>query len=223
MPSNRGLSRPSAVSPWVACVVGLLGLALAGAQTRLLAQDNVLDLRLVEVNGDGDVTYQNFIYARSLADGRFLAQALYLRLPQDSYGEVAVGGGVRAALLGDLSVYLMASLAKASDASYAQPALFLQDAQGRLTGSLYLQRYTPLNDDGVAQWLVDALEAQYGIAGPVAIGAALHAYRPEGGDWLTKLGPKLVVSDRFGTTEIRATWLDAGGGHEFQIRRVWVF
>jgi len=58
------------------------------------------DLRVLEANGDLDVTYQNFIYARSFGEGRFLAQALYLRIPStadgvEDYHEVAVAGGVQ--------------------------------------------------------------------------------------------------------------------------------
>ena len=221
---DRGDTLPRRAPP-LSLVLGL-ALSLGGAPAALSGQDNVLDLRLLEANSDFDVTYQNFIYARSLGGGRFLAQALYLRIPAPDtadYNELAVGGGVRAAALGDLAVYLMASLARATDDNYLEPALLAQDALGRFTASLYLQHYAPLGDDGIDQWLIDSLEAQYAVRAPVSLGAALYAYRPAGGDWLTKIGPKVALADRLGSTELRATWRDGGGGHELQLRRIWIF
>lgn len=66
------------------CVL-TVAVLLTGPTARLTCQDNVLDLRVVEFNADRAITYQNFIYARSLAGGRFLVQVLYLRLPRDKY------------------------------------------------------------------------------------------------------------------------------------------
>jgi hypothetical protein len=198
-------------------------LALVCLPVALAGQDNLLDLRLAELNEDADVTYQNFIYSRSFAGGRFLGQALYLRLPLDDYNEVSVGGGIRALSLGDANLYGMASVAKATDAWYVEPAILLLDVAGRLTGSLYVQRYTPLSDEGIVQWLVDTIEAQYAVTGPFALGAALYAYRPEGGDWLTKVGPKASLADRLGATEVRVTRVSPGESFEFLIRRLLIF
>ena len=196
---------------------------LAWPTARLACQDNVLDLRVVEVNTDRAITYQSFAYARSLAGGRFLAQALYLRLPQDKYNEVAVGVGVRIGMIGDAAAYLMAGAGSATDASYAEPALLVQDIKGRFTGALFFQRYVPVSGAGVGQWLIDPLEMQYAVRGPLYLGAALYAYQAEGGEWLTKIGPKLGVNDRFGATEVRVASVNQGGGHEIQLRRIVVF
>ena len=187
------------------------------------AQANVLDLRVVEVNETRDVTYQNFIYARSFAGGKLLAQALYLRLPQFDYNEVAIAPGVRAITRGQVNVYALAGIASATEAAYFEPAVLAQDLSGRLTGTLYLQRYMPLESGGVGQWLLDTFEMQYVVHDPVFVGGAFYAYRPDGGAWLTKLGPKVGFADKFGSTEIRIAHVNAGGGTEFQLRRIVVF
>jgi hypothetical protein len=197
--------------------------AWASQTSTVSAQDNLLDLRVVELTEEGDVTYQNVIYSRSFAEGRFLAQALYLRLPREDYNEVAVGGGARVVSLRDASAYLLISVAKATDSEYLEPALLVLDVAGRLTGSLYLQRYMPVGEDGIVQWLIDTLELQYGVRGPFALGAALYAYRPEGGEWLTKVGPKVALADRFGATELRLTRVNQSGGYELLLRRMLIF
>lgn len=203
----------------------VLAAAVLGALpvTAAKGQDNVLDLRVVEFNADREITYQNFIFSRNLSGGRFFVQALYLRLPRDKYNEVAAGVGVRVASLGDAAVYLVAGVGSATDANYAEPALLVQDTKGRLTGSLFAQRYVPLSSAGVGQWLVDAFELQYAVRGPLFLGAALYAYQAQGGDWLTKIGPKVGVNDSYGSTELRVTAVSHGGGHEIQLRRILVF
>ncbi len=64
---------------------------------------------------------------------------------------------------------------------------------------------------------------QYVVRGPFYLGAALYAYQAEGGDWLTKIGPKVGINDKYGSTEVRATAVSHGGGHEVQFRRIVVF
>jgi hypothetical protein len=196
-------------------------LAVFGAAP-LAAQDNVLDLRVAEFNNHGDFTYQNFIYARNLDSARFMVQALYLRLPDLGYREGAVAVGWRAAARGPLSAYLLAGAASATDAPYFEPALFVVGTGDRWSGSMYLQRYTPVNGRGIAQWLVDPLEVQYRVTGPFQVGTALYAYRPAGGDWLTKLGLKLGIVDPLGFTEVRISQVNTGG-QEFQLRRIFAF
>ena len=62
---------------------------------RLRAQDNTLDLRFLELDNKGNVTYQNFIYARMIDSSRWMAQALYLRLPSaGNYGESPLASGI---------------------------------------------------------------------------------------------------------------------------------
>jgi hypothetical protein len=198
---------------------------LARPTAPLACQDNVLDLRVVEVNSHHDVTYQNFIYARSLAGGKYLAQALYLRLPGIKYNEVAVGAGLRIASFGDASAYIIAGVGSATDANYAEPALLVQDTKGRLTYAVFFQRYVPLNNTVTVpgQWLIDPLEIQYAVYGPLYLGAALYAFKPGSDAWLTKVGPKLGVNDKFGSTEVRMTSVSQGGGHQVQLRRIVVF
>ena len=212
-------------------VVTLVALCASPTAT-LLCQDNAFDLRIVEVNAKRDITYQNFIYARSLAGGRFLAQANYLRLPGDKYSEVAAGIGVRVGTFGDASVYVIAGAGRTTEAllpgltvhvNYAEPAILVQDTKGRLTGTLYVQRYVAVNHDGVGQWLLDMLEAQYAVRGPLYFGAVVYAYRADGDSWLTKVGPKIGVSDRFGSTEARMARANRDGSPEIQLRRIVVF
>ena len=154
------------------------------------AQQNVVDLRFLEIDSHGDVRYQNFIYDRTSADGRFLFEGLYLRVPPDDYDEVSIGGGYRVLRAADLQVYGLVHVAEATDGAYVQPALLLLDTAGRFTGSLFVQHYAPLSDRGVHQWLVDSAEAQYR---PRSIRDRRVGvlFKPAGGDWLTKVGPKV--------------------------------
>ena len=198
-------------------------LALLARPAVLACQDNALDLRVAEFNAKRDLTYQNFIYARSFAGGRFIAQVNYLRLAPAKYSEVAAGLGIRITTVGDASVYVIGGFGRATDANYAEPAILVQDTKGRLTGAAYIQRYQPLSDAGVGQWLLDMLEVQYNVHGPFNLGAALYAYQAEGGSWLTKVGPTLSVNDRLGSTGIRVTSVSQAGGHEIQLRRILVF
>jgi hypothetical protein len=203
---------------WLAATM----VVLSGAATPAAAQQNVVDLRFLEIDSSGDVRYQNFIYDRTSADGRFLFEALYLRVPPDDYQEVSIGGGVRVVRARDLQGYLLVHGARASDGGYVQPALLLLDTAGRFTGSLFVQHYAPLSDKGVHQWLVDSAEAQYGVRGPVAIGVSAYLFKPAGGDWLTKVGPKIAIADGHGATELRVARINQGG-YAFQLRRLFVF
>ncbi len=123
----------------------LSALPLLAAPVSLPCQDNALDLRFVEFNSHNDVTYQNFIYARTLAGGKFIAQADYLRLPINKYDEVAVAVGIRVGAIGDATLYALAGFGHATDASYAEPAVFIQDTKGRFTYAVFFQRYEPVN------------------------------------------------------------------------------
>jgi hypothetical protein len=186
------------------------------------AQPNVLDLRVAEVTSSGDLIYQNFIYDRTFAAGRIMLEALYLRLPADDNNEVSIGAGYRVADRGGVQAYLLAHVAKATDAPYVQPALLVLDTSGRLTGSLFVQHYVPVDRKGIHQWLVDSAELQYTVGGPIALGVSAYLFRPEGGDWLTKVGPKLAVADKRGATELRIARVNTGG-YAFQFRRLFVF
>jgi hypothetical protein len=199
----------------------LAALVMLPLAAPLRAQDNVLDLR-VEWSGERTPLYQNFLYARTLAGGRWMVQGLVLRLPADKYDELAVGGGYRVASMGGASAYVIAGFGDATDARYWEPALLVQRTQGKLTGSFFVQRYTPADARGVVQWLVDPLEAQYAVAGPFAVGASLYAYRADGGDWSTRFGPKVSLSDRHGATEVRLSEMSPGS-RALQLRRVILF
>jgi hypothetical protein len=194
---------------------------LAGS-TPGYAQQNVLDLRVIEIDSHGDVRYQNFIYGRTSADGRFLFEGLYLHVPPDDYHEVSIGGGYRLLRAGDLQAYGLVHVADATDGGYLQPALLVLDTAGRATGSLFVQHYAPLSDRGVHQWLIDSAEAQYAIRGPFALGVSAYLFKPAGGDWLTKIGPKFAIADRHGATELRIARINQGG-YAFQLRRLFAF
>lgn len=201
----------------------------AAAPARLTAQDNVLDLRMVEVDSHSHVTYQNFIYSHNFDGGQWMAQALYLRLPTflagpslKPYNELSAGVGYRVATLHDVSAYVIAGWGSATDGNYFEPALFVTQSTGKLTGDLFFQKYAAVTPNAVGGLLIDPLELQYAILGPFSIGAALYAYQPVGGDWLTKVGGKLGLNDKLGTTEVRISHVSTGG-EEFQLRRIFVF
>src|SRR5262245_58056848 len=196
-------------------------LSLLGSSTAA-AQQNALDLRVVEVDSRGDLRYQNFIYGRTSADGRLLFEALYLHVPPDDYHEVSIGGGYRVLRAGDLQAYALVHGAKACDGGYVQPALLLLDTAGRFTASLFVQHYAPLSDRGVHQWLIDSAEAQYTVRGPLALGVSAYLFKPSGSDWLTKVGPKISVADRYGASELRIARINQGG-YAFQFRRLLLF
>ena len=204
----------------------LLAAAALVHPVRLVAQDNTLDLRFLELDSKGHVTYQNFIYSRMLDSGQWMLQALYLRLPQafpdKAYNEGAAAVGFRFATIGKISTYVLAGYGHATDGNYFEPALFAVSTEGKLTGDAYFQRYVAIDNSATSGWLLDPLEVQYAVGGPFAIGAALYAYQPVGGIWFTKLGGKIGLNDKLGTNEIRISHVSTGGA-EFQFRRIFVF
>ena len=199
--------------------IGLLLLAASG-----IAQSGVADLRFLEIDADGDRTYHNAILSVGLGESRFSLESFWLFLPElDDYDEVGVGVGFRMFERGDLSISLLGYLASAPDDEYFEPALLVVDSGGRWTGSLFLLHYLPLGDEGIGQWLVDPLEIQYRIKGRVSIGVSAYLYRPDGGDWLRKIGPKVSLEDRLGATEIAVRDVNLGGEYEVQFRRLFFF
>lgn len=201
------------------CLALSLCMALPAA-----AQNNLLDLRAVEFDADGAVTYQNFIYNRWFGDGRFMFEAVHLRIPTSDYTEISIGGGLRAGRVGDAELYVLGHVAKATDGTYLQPAALVVDSKGRFTGAMFVQHYAPI-DDGAQQWLIDPLEAQFAVAAPLSLGAAAYFYKAPGVPWLRKVGPKASLADRWGATELRVTRTSDGvvRGWETQLRRIFVF
>jgi len=188
-----------------------------------IAQDNTFDLRPVEVNSNGEITYQNFIYARTFADGKFMAESWYAHLPK--YNEYSVGIGYNIANWGDYAVYSLAHYTIATDDNYVLPGIFILDINGKWTGSLWGVYYYPLSNAGVDQILIDPAEIQYNLTGPMSLGASGYFWKVQDADWVYKVGPKVSLADKYGATEIRATkWNEAGGGGwEYQLRRIIVF
>ena len=201
-------------------LIALIVLVFSMFPTMLQAQDNTLDLRY-EFNEDGR-TYSNFIYVRTV--GKFMIEAFHLEIPpENEYKETAVGVGWNILSFGDLNGYLLGHIAAASDEYYFQPTFLALDVDGKWTGSLFVLYYGPLGDDGIHQFLVNPVEIAYNIYGPVSFGFSSYLYKPEGGDWLTKLGLKFGVADRYGVTELRVSDVNNDGGTEFQLRRIFVF
>jgi hypothetical protein len=205
-------------------LTGALALAALSTPVRLAAQDNTLDLRFLELDSKGHVTYQNFIYSRMLDSTRWMVQALFLKLPEaGNYNEYAAGVGYRFATIGSVSSYVIAGAGTTNNSgSYFEPALFFSSTAGKLTGDAFVQRYVAVTNDATSGWLLDPLELNYAVASPFAVGAALYAYQPVGGVWFTKLGGKLGLNDKLGTSEIRISHVSTGGA-EFQFRRIFVF
>ena len=80
----------------------------------------------------------------------------------------------------------------------------------------------PIGDVGITQWLIDPFDFQYNVGGPVAIGASSYFYRPQGGSWQFKIGPKISITDKYGASELTVRAANQGGV-EAQLRRVFVF
>jgi hypothetical protein len=191
--------------------------------TSVIAQDNTFDLRPVEVNSNGEITYQNFIYARTFANGQFMAEGWYAHMPE--YNEYSAGIGYNVAGFGDCRVYGLAHYTIATDDNYVLPGIFILDINGKWTGSLWGVYYYPLGNSGIDQILVDPAEIQYNLTGPWSVGISAYAWKMQGSDLNLKIGPKISLADKYGATELRAAkWNEAGGGGwEFQLRRIVVF
>jgi hypothetical protein len=197
----------------------LLGtLAVPSAQ----CQDNVLDLRLVELNDHGERTYHNFIYARTLHKGQFMVEAYHLRLPPDHYTETSLGLGYRLWTRGSAAVYGLGHFAWASDDQYFQPAMFLV-APGKLGANVYVMYYAPLGRSGVTQWLVDPVEVQYRVWDRLSLGLSGYYWRPHGGPSLVKKGGLLSISLGQVTLVVAVRAVNLGGGVETQLRSIVVF
>lgn len=221
---NRNLQGAFGLPKWIRLFLVSI-VMLGGSSVPAWAQDNLLDLRLVEFNTEPTITYQNFIYDRFFNDGKVIVEALHLRIPIADYKEISIGAGYRIAEHGDLQVYALGHVGFGSDAAYFQPAALVVDTKGRLTGSFFGQLYAPLEDEGVRQWLVDPLEVQYAVSGPVSLGAAAYLYKAPEVSWLRKVGPKVSVADRFGASEFRITRANDGttSWWEMQVRRILLF
>jgi hypothetical protein len=225
--------------PVTAILSALLAVGALAAPLRLSAQDNVLDLRFLELNSKGDITYQNFIYSRMLDSGKWMAQALFLREASINYREYAAGVGYRVATVGGFTGYAIAGYGNGSygagtAANYFEPAFFASGTQGKWSGSFFLQRYVALDSKGSGAWLIDPVEVSYAIAGPFALGASVYGYQPNGIDWQTKVGIKFGLNDKLGTSELRISAVDTPVAllatpstpvhtTEFQFRRIFVF
>jgi hypothetical protein len=197
-----------------------MGLVVGGGPAA--AQERVLDLRLLEVSDDGERTYHNLVYSHDLTS-RVSLEAFSLFLPQlDDYAELGAGLGFDVLRREHWTLTLIGYLATASDGEYLEPALLAVGGEGPVTWSIFLLRYVPLGSEGIEQWLVDPAEVQVRIGGPVALGLSAYLYRPAGGNWLTKVGPKLSVADRLGASELAVRHVNEGGW-ELQLRRIFVF
>lgn len=189
---------------------------------RAAAQEKILDLRLLELSEDGERTYHNLIVSYGV--GRRLSfEAFWLFLPQfEHYDELGLGLGVNLLRKRGVSLTLIGYLAAAPDDEYFEPALLAADGDGRVTWSLFVLRYLPLGSAGVEQWLVDPLEVQFRVGGRVSLGASAYLYRPDGGSWLSKVGPKVSVADRWGSSDLALRRVNEGSW-ELQLRRILVF
>ena len=224
--SQRNDSRRGRRWPFVAALLALLTAATLFAPQRLSAQDNVFDLRFLELNNKGDLTYQNFIYSRMLDSGKWMAQVLYLREQSSNYREYSGGVGYRFATVGGFAGYGIAGYGNGTDANYFEPAFLATGAQGKWTGSFFLQRYVAVDSKGTGQWLIDPLEAAYNVAGPLTVGASIYVYRPDLGASVNKVGIKFGLNDKLGTSEIRISNVTITGQAntaEFQFRRIFAF
>ncbi len=196
-----------------------VGIAVA---TSAIAQDHVLDLRFLELSDDGDRTYHNAVYSWSFGE-RLSLESFWLFLPQqDDYREPGLGLGYKLSKNPRASVTLIGYFASASDDDYFEPAVLVADTAGRLTASIFLLRYVPLGDQGIDQWLIDPVEVQYRVSERWSLGASGYFYRPRGGAWLRKLGPKIAFGDDLGSSEVAVRKVSTGGW-EIQLRRVFVF
>lgn len=201
----------------------VVSIALAFAGRPAAAQDHTLDLRFLEVDDHGDRTYHNLIYSGALG-GKWTLEAFALFLPQlDDYEEFGLGLGYRFGRVGEVDFSLNAHVATAPDDEYVQPALFALDVEGKVTGSFFLLHYAPLSDTGIHQWLIDPAEIQIEIGRSIALGLSGYFYRPQGGSWLRKIGPKISLADRHGATELALRDVNQGGGVELQLRRILLF
>ncbi len=77
------------MSKWSQAAVSMLVLAIPFATPPAIAQQNLLDLRFLELDDNGERTYHNFIYSHTFGDSRWSFEAFWLFLPTlDDYDEV---------------------------------------------------------------------------------------------------------------------------------------
>lgn len=189
----------------------------------VLGQSTTLDLRIIEVDAAHRTTYQNFIFARTFAEGRVLVQSLYLRLPKDKYSELSVGAGMRVVAREHANLYLIAGYGRGTGATFAEPSLLALVNAGRFTASAFVQRSLPMSRTGDTQWIVDPVEVQYSVSRRSFLGVSLYATQVPGSVWITKLGPKVGLLDGLGSTEVRVARVGPAKRHEFQLRRIVAF
>jgi hypothetical protein len=206
------------------------GLALImGLAAPAYAQNTLIDLRPADVNSDGEIVYQNFIFSHLFADGKFMVEGLFLRIPGTDdfpdYKEVSAGAGYRVVQKGGLNIYALAHFAKATDVNWFQPAALMTFTSGKWAASAFGQRYVSLTEDYPSAWLVDPAEVQYTVAGPLALGVSGYVFASDDSPALKKIGPKASVADKYGATELRVarSTYDGLSRWEFQLRRIILF
>ena len=160
----------------VICFPFLLVVLTSFYSTSAFSQSNLLDFRM-ELDNDAEFTYQNIIYSRSINEGKFLIESYYLRLPNEEYKELSVGGGYNLYSNKGMTFYLLGHIAFASDENYFQPALLAFKDTGRFTWSIFLLYYAPLGQKGISQWLIDPFELQYEISRKFSIGTSTYAWK----------------------------------------------
>lgn len=209
-------------STLTAVLLSLLSLLLI---LPVLAQDHVFDLRLAEVNDNGDHTYSNFIYVRNA--GSWMFEVFHLYIPglsgASDYHENTGGVGYTFQTFGDVLIYGLAHLAKGSDEWYFQPALFALDVNGDLTGMAFILYYAPLGDEGLKQILVDPVTVKQHLFGNFYAGPHVYYWNADTVPDVLKLGGVATVVDKFGETSVTFRKVNHGGGWEFQLNRIFLF
>jgi hypothetical protein len=152
-----------------------------------------------------------------------IVEAVHIRIPPAGYKELALGAGYAVMNSANLHTYLIGHLSSATDDKYFEPALLALLNRGKLNGSFFLMYYVPLGDKGINQWLMDPLEVQYNVLGPVSLGLSSYYYQPDGGEALYKIGGKVSNAFRYGAVELAIRKVSMGGGIEFQLRMLVMF
>jgi hypothetical protein len=199
-------------------------LALA-APRAASAQSNVLDLRPFEYDRDGRLVYQFYSYTGLLAGGRFMIEAFHLRLPVAHYTETGggIGFGPSAGVVRPVTGAVLLQMARATDATYFEPAIALTASRSRITSSLFVLRYVPVNSKGTTQWLIDPLDVQLSVGYGVSVGASSYLWRPEGGPSLTKVGGVIGLAIPGGSVQLALRQANQGFGLETQFRTLLSF
>lgn len=201
-------------------VLGILvsiALLFVGAPVWAEETEQPTVLNVVDLRWSPSVNWAE--YYRIDENGVILPDVYRLELPNFDYTEYGVGGGAILLQGEHVTIGTVVYFSAGSNGErWLQPALSILWNDGdRLSGSVFVAYYAPLNDLSPEEIVVNPADVEYKLDESWGLGASLTAVSVAG-EWETKLGPMLRYRHDAGWLELRAAEVSPGDSWELQLR-----